>query len=274
MNQQNQQTQSLPPQWQPAENAKPKAETRIVREFVQPVSPVLRFSPTAWAKLLFFRDRGESEIGGFGITANNDLLRIEEFCTVKQEATIASISFDDLAVADFFEAQVDLGRKPEQFGRIWLHTHPGNSAQPSVADEETFCRVFGRCQWAVLFILARGGECYARLRFNTGPGGELEIPVDVDYSHTFGPSAFDAWEDEYKANVRIDFGLWKLAHERPVLDEDFWADRPLADEWLEDLEMMEPEDRRLFLEELAERHTPLENKSEVKHEREFAQKSF
>ena len=47
MNQQNQQTRPLSPQQQQAENAKPKAETRIVREFVQPVSPVLRFSPTA-----------------------------------------------------------------------------------------------------------------------------------------------------------------------------------------------------------------------------------
>jgi len=97
----------------------------VVRERVEPTSPVLRFSPTAWAKLLFFRDRGESEIGGFGIAAANDLLRIEEFCTIKQDATVASISFDDLAVADFFEAQVDLGRKPEQFARIWLHTQSG-----------------------------------------------------------------------------------------------------------------------------------------------------
>ena len=66
-----------------------------------------------------------------------------------QDVTVASIAFDDLAVADFFETQVDAGRKPEQFGRIWLHTHPGNSAQPSGTDEETFYRVFGHCQWAV-----------------------------------------------------------------------------------------------------------------------------
>src|SRR5262245_50863551 len=34
----------------------------------------LRFSPTAWAKLLFLRDLGDSEIGGFGITPSDDLL--------------------------------------------------------------------------------------------------------------------------------------------------------------------------------------------------------
>ena len=28
--------------------------------------PTLRFTPTAWAKLLFLGDRGPTEIGGFG----------------------------------------------------------------------------------------------------------------------------------------------------------------------------------------------------------------
>ena len=107
------------------------------REFVQPTEPVLRFLPTAWAKLLYFRDRGDTEIGGFGITKADDLLYVEDFVTVKQEVTGASISFDDEAVADFFDSQVDAGRKPEQFARVWLHTHPGNSAQPSSVDEES-----------------------------------------------------------------------------------------------------------------------------------------
>ena len=128
------------------------------REFVQPAEPVLRFLPTAWAKLLFFRDRGDTEIGGFGITKADDLLYVEDFVTVEQAATGASISFDDEAVADLFDSQVDAGRKPEQFARIWLHTHPGNSAQPSSTDEETFQRVFGNCQWAMMFVLALGGK--------------------------------------------------------------------------------------------------------------------
>ena len=65
------------------------------------------FSPTAWAKLLFFRDRGETEISGFGVTEPDDLLYVTEFITIKQDATIASISLDDTAVADYFENQVD-----------------------------------------------------------------------------------------------------------------------------------------------------------------------
>src|SRR5262245_8509285 len=39
---------------------------------------VLRFSPTAWAKLVFLRDTGDSEIGGFGISRADDLLLVED----------------------------------------------------------------------------------------------------------------------------------------------------------------------------------------------------
>ncbi|MCK4374770.1 MAG: hypothetical protein KAX19_05550, partial [Candidatus Brocadiae bacterium] len=104
-------------------------------------------------------------------------------------------------MAEFFDQQVDIGRTPEQFARVWLHSHPGDSPVPSSIDEETFQRVFGRCDWAVMFVIGQVGKTYARLRFNVGPGGQTIIPVQVDYSTAFGPSDIDAWEKEYKANV-------------------------------------------------------------------------
>jgi hypothetical protein len=172
---------------------------------------VLRFTPTAWAKLQFFRDRGETEIGGFGITAPDDLLLIEEFVTVRQAVTCISVAFEDAAVADLFEAQVDAGRKPEQFGRVWLHTHPGNSPIPSGTDERTFADVFGRCDWAVMFVLAQEGKSYARLRFNVGPGGQIVIPTEIDFSLPFVGSDHPAWAAEYDRNIQslalTDLGL-------------------------------------------------------------------
>ena len=259
---------------QPAEPQKSKRGAPIGPEFLELPDPLLRFAPTAWAKLLFFRDVGQTEIGGFGITAADDLLRIEEFVTVRQEVTFASISFDDLAVADFFETQVDAGRKPEQFGRIWLHTHPGNSAQPSDTDEVTFQRVFGPCQWAVMFILARSGQTYARLRFNVGPGGEVLIPVEVDYRQPFGPSAFEAWKAEYQANVkaappavREHFGA------QPFLDEELWAGRPFPDEWLQELAAMDPAERQLYLDELVEWPEAGQEESEASCEPDQAQQA-
>jgi proteasome lid subunit RPN8/RPN11 len=170
-------------------------------EFQLPPDPVLRFTPTAWAKLQFFCHSGDTEIGGFGIAPDEDLLLIEEFRTVHQIDSAISVHFDDTAVADFFEDQVDLGRKPEQFARIWLHTHPGNSPTPSLVDEETFAKAFGSCDWAIMFILARGGKTYCRLRFNVGPGASVVIPVQVDYFTDFGPADHAAWQEEFDFHV-------------------------------------------------------------------------
>ena len=113
------------------------------------------------------------------------------------------MAFDDESVADFFDTQVDAERQPQQFARIWVHTHPGDCPQPSLTDEQTFQRVFGRSDWALMFILAQQGQTYARLRFNVGPGGAIQIPVQVDYSRPFPGSDLDAWEQEYVANVGV-----------------------------------------------------------------------
>jgi len=108
-----------------------KNQVKQKRQKEKASHPILRFNPTAWAKLLYFRDKTDNEIGGFGITEADDLLYVTDFVTVKQQVTAVSVKFDDNSVADFFDSQVDLGRKPEQFARHWLHTHPGSLAEPS-----------------------------------------------------------------------------------------------------------------------------------------------
>lgn len=164
---------------------------------------VLRFSPTACAKLLYLRDAGDTEIGGFGISAGDDLLCVADVALMNQSCTWVQVKLDDESVADHFDRQVAAGRRPEEFARIWIHTHPGRSAEPSPTDEATFTRVFGRADWAVMFILARGGQTFARLRYNVGPGAEVELPVDVDFSRPFLASSEAAWSAEYLANVRV-----------------------------------------------------------------------
>ena len=191
------------------------------------MTPVVRFTPYAWAKLLFLRDLGDTEIGAFGITPADDLLLVEDVCLVRQQCTPVSVKFDDEAVADFFDEQVDLGRRPEQFGRIWLHTHPGHSAQPSSIDEETFARCFGRADWTVMFILARGDQTYARLRFNVGPGGDLEIRNDVDFTLPFAASQHEAWQEEYDSNVGL--GLNHPLDDVLILDRWGWQQDPEGD---------------------------------------------
>lgn len=152
--------------------------------------------------MLYLRDAGPTEIGGFARSSSDDILLVEDIILVSQTCTATHVEFDDAAVADLFDEQVDAGRVPETFARIWTHTHPGSSAEPSGMDERTFSRVFGNCQWAVMFILARGGQTFARLRCNVGPGADVDLRVDVDFTVPFAGSDESTWQWEYDTFVR------------------------------------------------------------------------
>ena len=165
--------------------------------------PRLRFTPYAWAKLVFLRDLGPTEIGGFGICDPDDLLLVTDFVTVRQRCTSASVVFEDAAVTRFFSDQAMAGRPPESFDRVWIHTHPGNSARPSSTDERTFRRCFGQANWAVMCIVAEGGATYARYRSNAGPGMHRRLDVAVEYGVDFEASNQDAWKDEYHERVTV-----------------------------------------------------------------------
>jgi hypothetical protein len=178
-----------------------------------PESPhVLMFAPLAWLKLQWFCHGGDTEIGGFGVSAEDDLLYVEDFVTVRQQVSPVTVRFEDAAVADWLDGCVDRGISPARCARIWLHTHPGSSVTPSDTDEETFARVFGRCDWSLMFILGRTGQTYARLAFAAGPGGALSVPVQVDWAAwpkvlagCAGslPALVEQWQQEYAANVQV-----------------------------------------------------------------------
>lgn len=164
---------------------------------------VLRFTPYAWAKLFFLRDIGPTEVGGFGISRSDDLLLIEDIELVEQDCTAVSVEFDDDSVADFFDRQVDAGRRPEQFARVWVHTHPGDSPAPSIVDEETFERCFGGADWAIMFILAESGNHYARACFNVGPGTDRPLRCRQGFDVEFPAADHKAWFAEYRDNVHV-----------------------------------------------------------------------
>jgi hypothetical protein len=171
---------------------------------------VVVFSPLAWMKLMFFLHAGGTEVGGFALSSEHDPLYVDDFVTVRQLASLASVEFDDAAVADFFDGCVDGGLKPERFGRIWCHTHPGESPSPSSTDEMTFSRVFGHCDWALMFIVSRTHRTYARLAFRAGPGGQVLLAAEVDWSAwprwvLENPGLWEQqlleWAAEYEQNV-------------------------------------------------------------------------
>jgi len=232
-------------------------------EKTEPKRLALRFSPTAWAKLLYFRDKSDNEVGGLGITEQDDLLFVKEFVTVKQEVSCVSVRFDDQAVADYFDMQVDLARKPEQFARIWLHSHPGDSPVPSATDETTFQRVFGACQWAVMFVIAQNNNTHVRLSFNVGPGGQVLIPTEVDYTEDFGGSDRELWDTEYAANITAFDWLEQEPCEQTEATRNELPGYALPCDFLNEFEQMEPAERQFILDELAERPELWEEEREV-----------
>ena len=166
-------------------------------------------------------------MGGFGITTADDLLNVRDVVLVQQRCTEVFVAFDDTSVADHFEDQVDQGRSPEQCGRIWIHTHPGDSAQPSGVDVETFQRAFGDCDWAVMFIIARNGATFADLHWKQGGPARIPLRVEVDFNPPFEATDPSAWDEEYTRCVEPE--QWHDSH-RPVLHRDLHES--LYEEWL------------------------------------------
>tara|TARA_R110002073_G_scaffold245940_2_gene408711 strand:- start:13969 stop:14556 length:588 start_codon:yes stop_codon:yes gene_type:complete len=185
------------------------------------------------AKLLYLRDLGPTEVGGFGISSASDLLLVEDIQLVEQVCSVVSVEFNDDSVADFFDQQVDAGRQPEQFARIWIHTHPGASPSPSDTDEETFDRCFGGVGWAVMHIIAQEGNTYTRARFNVGPGTDRRLRCRTIFDTEFPASDHEAWFIEYSDNVTV-YDPFSSRHTlaETFEDADWWdQNTSAADRW-------------------------------------------
>jgi proteasome lid subunit RPN8/RPN11 len=173
-------------------------------EFLEPKlnrSGVLRFTAYAFAKIKYMRDKGSTEIGGYGICETDDPLLINDFKLVKQQCTGATVELDTEDSMKFVEDMVDKGFSPWAFQNVWIHTHPSNCPKPSLVDEANFDKNFSHPACAIFYILARGGDSYTRMRFNTPPGIDVEIQSETDYSVPFPASDHESWKKEYEEKV-------------------------------------------------------------------------
>ncbi len=138
-----------------------------------------------------------------------------------------------------------------------------NSPVPGGTDEETFERVSGGCNWAVMFVVDCANQTYARLSFNVGPGGQFLIPVRVDYSRDFGPSDRGQWDAEYGANVRVDsrFSTFdKTTSQETSSDSDGYT---LPYDFIDEMENMDPTERQFIMDELGGSLDPWDDEREV-----------
>lgn len=161
----------------------------------------LRFTPHAWAHYVTIRDAADTEVGAYGVTDEDDPLLVTALLIPKQTVTVASVEVDGDALLDMAEAMDKQGYPPHRWSRVWCHTHPGDSAEPSGVDEVYFESLDQ--EWSAMVILADGGESYCRFSWNPkhGAAGEAESYLEVDYTQPFAKSRHEKWLENYKAQV-------------------------------------------------------------------------
>lgn len=259
----------------PTPTPAPAAPVSTYRKLVgEPAKPTLRFTPYAWAKLQFLRKLATTELCGFGLASDpQQPLLITDFHLLPQTCTSVSAEIEEDAIANHFDRMVDAGYQPFQFFRVWLHTHPNMGASPSGTDIDTFYGTFGKCDWCVMFILGETTTT-CKLRFNTGPGGTLDLPFTIDWSLPFPAANQAAWQEEFKTcihkpqpspspalttNLTLP-GYWDSQYDYDR-DHNTWEvvdDEPLAGEDT----YTAPEYRALMLKDLPT-HTPARLRKEL-----------
>lgn len=213
----------------------------------RPTTPTLRFTARSWAKLHYLRDLNDSEVFCFGIASPHDPMLVEDLWLPKQDVSMASAELDEDDMARRV-AEMASTMPIRSFLRVWLHTHPGDSAAPSSTDVETQSRIFGTCEWSVMGILAKGGNFHCELMW-WGPDERtplrVEIPHEVDWSMRFEGADPDQWSAEYVENVsaRSFTSSWYKG------EASMWPD----DKWTPNEKMGGPltEEEKARLEELA-----------------------
>lgn len=174
------------------------------KEFLKPTKTfgdTLKFSPYVWAKMRWMRDRGPTEIAGYGITGTKDPLLVTDLILVKQKSTSVTFDLDPEDGIEHTERMMDQGIPPWACMNILCHTHPGVDPTPSGIDETNFKKAFSHPDWAIMFILADNNHAYCRLKINIGPGVIKEMKVMVDWNIPFLGSDIEKWKEEYNSKV-------------------------------------------------------------------------
>lgn len=190
-------------------------------EFMKPkisFGNALKFTPYAWSKLLYMRDRGPTEVAGYGVTETNDPLLVTDFILIKQECTIVTFDLDPEDATEYIEKMTNRGIPPWACQNILIHTHPGDCPSPSGVDEINFNKAFTHPNWAMMFIIAEGGKCYCRLKINIGPGLIKELDVLIDWSLEFKGTDQESWNKEYLDKVKETVSIFKMTGKEGTKD--------------------------------------------------------
>ena len=118
-------------------------------------------------------------MAGLCVTDPSDPFYITRFDVVEQDASAAYVKFRNAALLSYY---AKCGEEKVLQPRIWAHTHPSYSSEPSGTDEKTFREYFEHMEWSIMLIMAKQGSTYARLRLRTTNDMEygLDGPIFMD----------------------------------------------------------------------------------------------
>lgn len=168
-------------------------------DYLIPTKPGFRFTPYAYQKLLYFLHIGDTEVGGFGILDEEDPSVIIDFCLVKQECTSATVDLMDLD--KYVDEMVDEGISPNRSFRVWIHTHPGSSPNPSSTDWKTFNELMENYPWFAMLIIDRSHNTYGYLKLTQGPGLSKQVDISIDWNYPCQEIDFQELDNEYCEKV-------------------------------------------------------------------------
>lgn len=170
-------------------------------------------SPHAWWHLEWLCARTPCEVSTMGLLAApaRGGFRVEDFILVRQQVGPAFVELDMAWWADkqseLFETR---GAQPWQTS-LWCHTHPSSVSRPSGTDEATMRRSFGLWDFALMLILTKDGQSYARVEFtHEFTGGlrrrfRLACAVAVDWcapvAEPVTGATLERWEAEFQELV-------------------------------------------------------------------------
>ena len=165
----------------------------------------------AWAKMQWFMQRAKKlEISGFGITEEENPLRIIDFQTIPQENTGGTTDLNDMALAKYVSENAKRGINPSCCMRIWIHSHPFCLGEPTPSQTDTSTlhkKLLDGTDWAVMMILGKGGGYFAELHSTLKMAGRarpvvIPLYVDIDWMSTVWEKNEERWEKEYKRNIK------------------------------------------------------------------------
>lgn len=165
-----------------------------------PEVPTLWLTPYFVAKYAWFRDRGKTEVSGYGLSDPDNLLHYTDLIIPKQQCSGANTEIDEDDWLRIIATEL-MDKYPAQcYHRLWAHTHPGFGPQPSSVDESTFVSHMQSPTWGIMLIYSTNGDFYARF-CQKNPRLILEMEVGIDWApphRSFDP---ELWEKEYLTQI-------------------------------------------------------------------------